>query len=128
MKINFLLVLIFLIAFSGCSQEHFKARYHLFKAEQAYWQANYRLRSQKVSFEKRQPLFVQACNEYIKAIELDAGVFNSSKIEEASQSCASADNREASYSLDELYMLYCQDHPKECEYGFMPSNPEISEF
>ena len=128
MKKRLLYIFVFAFFFSSCGKLSLQAHYHLYKAEQIFWNANYRLRSQKISFEKRQPFFAQACREYVKAFELDAGVFNASKIEEASQSCSSGDNREASKNLDEFYMIYCQDHPKECEYGFMPSNRELSEF
>ena len=122
------LFLLAVLLFSGCGKEKFQARYHLYKAEQIFWEANYHLRSKKVPFEQRKPFFVKACREYLRAFELDNTVFSADKIEEASQSCASADNREAASNLDEFYQLYCQDHPKECEYGFMPSNPELSEF
>ncbi|MSR77170.1 MAG: hypothetical protein EXS63_02935 [Candidatus Omnitrophica bacterium] len=128
MKKNEFLFLLAVILFSGCGKLGIQARYHLFKAEQFFFKANYSLRSKNVPFEERKPLFVQACNEYMKTFQLDAGAFSAEKIEEASQSCSSAGNREASESLDDFYRLYCQDHPKECEYGFMPSNPELSEF
>ena len=126
-KPGFLILLVF-IFLSGCGKVRLQAKYHLFRAEQIFWKANYFLRDRRVPFEKRKPLFAQACREYIKAFQLDASIFNAAKIEEASQSCSSGDDREAAGNLEEFYASYCQDHPKECEYGFMPSNPEISEF
>lgn len=119
------LSLVFLLA--GCSPHQLKARWYLYRAEQVFWKAQYTLRAQRVSFEKRKPHYRLACNYFIEALQRDASIFDAAKLEEASQSCHSSEDRAALEQFESIYQVYCSDHPKECEYGTMPT-PDWAEF
>ena len=125
MKRNLTACLVILTCFSwACSKQNWKARFSIYRAEQIYWKANYTLKSRKVSFEDRKPYYAKACEYFLKALESDPSVFHGARIEEASQSCASGDMREASFRFEEVYHDYCKKHPKECEYGEL-APPEV---
>ena len=105
-----------LIFTAGCSPNDWQAKFHAVRAEAAVKKAH-DLKEQKVGFDQRTPYFVEACDHYYKALELDTGIFTLTRIEEASDACWKAGQKEK----EEIFRLfeeeYTKAHPQEAEYG-----------
>ncbi len=108
------------LLFCGCSKAEWGGRIALFQAEQLFWKTHVQMKSSRISFQARQPYYRKACEYYLTALDKAPHLFNSPRIEEASLTCSNAENQEATARWEELYAIYCQSHPKECEYGDIP--------
>lgn len=124
-KSSLILSILFLaLTLCGCSRENLAARLDLFKAEQTFWKAE-QLKSHRVSFERRKPIYSEACTLYVKVLDRAPGIFNAGKLEEARTSCFNAEQFELVKKLENFSAAYCEKHPKECEYGFVQGGVEI---
>ncbi len=110
---------------TGCSKEHIKARYYLYKAEQIFGKADYTLKLvKKWPHEKLVPYYQEACDLYLKAYYLDRNVFNLTMIENASSSCWRADEFYKKEKFERFIREYSKAHPNEAEWGDMGMSVE----
>ncbi len=130
MRKTFLLCLLFFLSFwaGGCSRRYLSARIYLYRAGQAFYQTDNKLRRiKKLSFDERKKYYGDACKLYDKAYQSDKSVFNLDEIEHALQCCESADNREVTGRLQDFYAVYQAEHPVESEYGLAPGGGGVQE-
>ena len=113
---------------AGCSRRYWSARIYLYRAGQAFYQTDNKLRRiKKLSFNDRKKHYGVACQLYDKAYEMDKGAFNLDEIEHALQCCESAENRQVTEKLQDFYAVYQAQHPVESEYGLAPGGGGVQE-
>ncbi len=115
-KARLALMISVLTLFTGCSRQDWLSKYYMFKAENAVSDAAI-MKDRKVEYEKRVPLYASACRYFRQAYETDNRVFTLNRIEEASDSCWRANDRETEDLFKAFEEEYSKKHPQEVEHG-----------
>ena len=112
---GFILFLLVLAGFSGCSMRDWNAKTAMVEAENALSKAA-QLKDQKVPFEKRIRFYREACGHFAKAYESDPRVFTYNRLEEAVDACWKAEDHEKEEMFRIFQEKYAKEHPLEYEH------------
>lgn len=105
---------------AGCSAEHWRAQYYLFRAESEFEHTDSKLRiEKKLSYDELKPHYQKACEKYVKAYILDPEVFFLYHIQHGTDACWRAADSFNQEKLERFEKEYIKSHPKEAEYGDM---------
>ncbi len=110
------LIMVLALMSGGCSGDYWKAKFHLFQAENAYWKGH-ELRTKKVPREERLKKYEHACNDFLKVYDLKPGLFTLFRIESAYDACTRVGNEGGKETFEIFRDRYVQEHPTEAEYG-----------
>ncbi len=116
MKTPALFLLLVTLLF-GCSKEQLEGKFDIYRAEDLFFKADYTLKNQKVSFEKRRTYYEEACRYFARAYEVDPKLFTLSRIESAAESCLAVEDFVNVEKFNAFYDQYVREHPMEFEYG-----------
>ncbi len=101
---------------TSCSGGHVLAKWAVVQAEDTFAKAS-DMRHDKNKHAGRIRLYERACAQFVKAYELDPGVFTLYRIENAITACAWAENYAAKEIMQNFEFDYIDQHPTEAEYG-----------
>jgi hypothetical protein len=104
---------------SGCSKEHWRAKYYLFKAEQAFEAATRKRNVDKMSHDELRGDYQKACDLFARAYAIDQNVFYLYHIQNGMDACWRSGDGFKQEKLERFEKQYVRDHPKEAEYGDM---------
>lgn len=75
------------------------------------------LKDKKVSYDSRLPLYVKACVLFKSSFDADSNIFTLNRIEQASDACWRAGNKENEEVFKNFEEQYAKAHPQEYEHG-----------
>lgn len=108
-------LLAILLIVSGCTPG-WNAQTHIFRAEGAYDKAH-EMRKKSGTSSQRLKLYQTACDEFVKAHEIDPGAFTLLRIEMASDACFRVEDLDSREMFLEFEEIYAEEHPDEVRYG-----------
>ena len=92
MKKVFILGLLALFV-AGCSRQHLAAKIYIYQGEQNHYKA-YQLKVKKNATEERKKYYRKACDQFVKAYDLEPPLFNFYQASYAYESCKWVDDNE----------------------------------
>ena len=116
LKPGILFVSLIALIGTGCSKPYWAAQYYMLRAEEAMGKA-YKLKEQKVSYEKRLQDYRTACRFFYKAYQQDREIFTLNRIRDAVDSCWRVGDSATESIFLEFERTYSKGHPTENEYG-----------
>ncbi|MFA6600065.1 MAG: hypothetical protein WC352_05010 [Candidatus Omnitrophota bacterium] len=111
--------MILLTAFSGCSQDFWKAKYYLFKAESAFEKAEHKRTVQKIPHDQLRGEYARACDDFVRAYIVNPKVFFLYHIQHGIDACWRGGESFNQEKMERFEKSYMKEHPVEAEYGEM---------
>lgn len=116
MKKTLFFALLFSLTLHGCSGEYVSAKYHIARADEAFYNA-YKLRTKKRADQKRLEYYRDACSHFKEAYQRGSKTFTLYNIDSAVEACARIDDLESKNMFQKFQEQYIQEHPVEAEHG-----------
>ena len=101
---------------AGCSSKDWLSKYYMLKAENSLSEAAV-MKEKKIDYSKRVPVYAKACKFFRQSFDIDSRVFTLNRIEEASDSCWRAEDKENEDVFKAFEEEYAKKHPQEFEHG-----------
>ncbi len=92
------------------------SKYYMLKAENALSEAAI-MKEKRAEYANRVPLYAKACSFFRQSYDTDNRVFTLNRIEEASDACWRAGDKENEELFKNFEEDYAKKHPQEFEHG-----------